>query len=53
MTIVGGHDSSLATIPLIQNIGIIEAVWSNLFVVLLVGRLLGKPDDDAENATNK
>jgi len=47
MTIVGGHDSSLATIPLIQNIGIIEAVWSNLFIVLLVGRLLGKPDDDA------
>jgi len=47
MTIIGGHDAFLEAIPLIQNIGIIEAVWSNLFIVLLVGRLLGKPDGDA------
>lgn len=46
MTIIGGHDAFLQAIPLIQNLGIIEAVWSNLFVVLLVGRLLGKPDDE-------
>jgi len=46
MTIIGGHDAFLQAIPLIQNIGIIEAVWSNLFIVLLVGRLLGKPDSD-------
>lgn len=44
MTIIGGHDAFMDAIPLIQNIGIIEAVWSNLFIVLLVGRLLGKPD---------
>ena len=46
MTIIGGHDAILETEPIIQNLGIIEAVWSNLFIVLLVGRLLGKPDDD-------
>jgi hypothetical protein len=48
MTIIGGHDATLQTSTLIQNIGIIEAVWSNLFVVLLVGRLLSKPDDEQE-----
>ncbi len=48
MTIIGGHDAFLEAIPLIQNLGIIEAVWSNLFIVLLVGRLLGKPDTDSE-----
>ncbi|WP_018345146.1 hypothetical protein [Cytophaga aurantiaca] len=54
MTIIGGHDAILETSPLIQNLGIIEAVWSNLFIVLLVGRLLGKPDDDAsEDAVKK
>jgi len=46
MTIIGGHDAFLQAIPVIQNLGIIEAVWSNLFIVLLVGRLLGKPDND-------
>ena len=48
MTIIGGHDAFLEAIPLIQNLGIIEAVWSNLFIVLLVGRLLGKPDTDSD-----
>ncbi len=46
MTIIGGHDATNETAPIIQNLGIIEAVWSNLFIVLLVGRLLGKPDDE-------
>jgi len=48
MTIIGGHDAFLEAIPVIQNLGIIEAVWSNLFIVLLVGRLLGKPDKEDE-----
>ncbi|MBC7451301.1 MAG: hypothetical protein H7259_07405 [Cytophagales bacterium] len=48
MTIIGGHDAFMEAIPLIQNVSIIEAVWSNLFVVLLVGRLLGKPDEEKE-----
>ena len=48
MTIIGGHDSLLEAAPIIQNLGIIEAVWSNLFVVLLVGRLLSKPDKEQD-----
>jgi len=48
MTIIGGHDAFLEASTLIQNLGIIEAVWSNLFIVLLVGRLLGKPDVDED-----
>ncbi len=44
MTVIGGHESFPNAIPLITNLSVIEAVWSNLFVVLLVGRLLGKPD---------
>lgn len=46
MTIIGGHESYPDAIPLILNLGVLEAVWSNLFVVLLVGRLLGKPDSE-------
>jgi hypothetical protein len=44
MTIIGGHEAYPNAIPLIMNLSVVEAVWSNLFVVLLVGRLLGKPD---------
>jgi len=46
MTIIGGHESYPNAIPLITNLSVVEAVWSNLFVVLLVGRLLGKPDSE-------
>ena len=46
MTIIGGHEAYPNAIPLILNLGVLEAVWSNLFVVLLVGRLLGKPDSE-------
>lgn len=46
MTIIGGHEAYPDAIPLIMNLGVVEAVWSNLFVVLLVGRLLGKPDSE-------
>lgn len=45
MTILGGQDPAFPdAIPLVYNLGIIEAVWSNLFIVLLVGRLLGQPE---------
>jgi hypothetical protein len=49
MTIIGGHEAYPNAIPLILNLSIIEAVWANLFVVLLVGRLLGQPDGSGEN----
>jgi hypothetical protein len=45
MTILGGQDPVYQNaVPLIKGIGIIESVWGNLFIVLLVGRLLGQPD---------
>jgi hypothetical protein len=45
MTILGGQDPAYQNaVPLIKGIGIIESVWGNLFIVLLVGRLLGQPD---------
>lgn len=46
MNMIGGHDAFEDAHPLIHNIGVIETVWSNLFVVVLVGRLLTKPGDD-------
>lgn len=50
MTILGGQDPRFPNvIPLITNLGILESVWANLFIVLLVGRLLGQPDADAKD----
>lgn len=49
LTILGGQDPPFANpIPLIANIGIIESVWANLFIVLLVGRLLGQPFENKD-----
>jgi len=49
MTILGGMETPYPdAIPLISNLGIIESVWANLFIVLLVGRLLGQPDNEPE-----
>ncbi|MDX2190769.1 MAG: hypothetical protein SFY32_12980 [Bacteroidota bacterium] len=43
MHILGALDSIFPdAISLVKNIGIMEAVWSHLFVCLLVGRLLSK-----------
>lgn len=46
MTILGGQDP-LYDNPsrLIRNIGIVEALWGSMFIVLLVGRLLSKNND--------
>ncbi|MBX9851580.1 MAG: hypothetical protein K2X86_07450 [Cytophagaceae bacterium] len=47
MTILGGQEPAFSNpIPLVTNLGIFESVWANLFIVLLVGRLLGQPDAD-------
>jgi hypothetical protein len=49
MTILGGMETPYPdAIPLIRNLGIIESVWANLFIVLLVGRLLGQPDGESD-----
>ncbi|MFN0047821.1 MAG: hypothetical protein ACKVOU_01715 [Cytophagales bacterium] len=43
MNVLGALDTSFPNaMPIIKDISIIEAVWSNLFSVLLVGRLLSK-----------
>ena len=42
--ILGGLDTAYPNpIRLVRNIGVIEAVWGNLFVVLIIGKLLIMP----------
>lgn len=44
LSIVGGIDPNhLNPTRIIRNISIMEAVWSNLFVVLIIGKLMGLP----------
>lgn len=42
-SILGGIDTNLETTKLIHNISIIEAVWGNLYAMLIIGKLLGLP----------
>ncbi len=42
--ILGGLDTAYPNpIRLVRNIGVIEAVWGNLFVILIIGKLLTMP----------
>jgi hypothetical protein len=42
MCVIGGTTSVYsAPIKLVRNIGVIESVWSSLYLVLLIGRILG------------
>lgn len=44
LSILGGMDTPYPNaVKLVRNIGVIESVWSNLFVVLIIGKLLGLP----------
>jgi hypothetical protein len=44
MSILGGADPGHPNASkLIKNLSVIEAVWSNLFVVLIIGKLMGLP----------
>lgn len=44
MCILGGMDPGHpGASRIIRNIGVIEAVWSNLFVVLIIGKLMSLP----------
>ena len=52
MCILGGLDPAQPdTTRLIRNISVIEAVWSNLFVVLIIGKLMGLPKPPKANET--
>jgi hypothetical protein len=49
LCILGGMDPGMPEASrLIRNIGVIEAVWSNLFVVLIIGKLMGLPKPPKE-----
>ena len=41
--ILGGVDPGLEPTRLIRNISTIEAVWGNIYGMLIIGRLLGLP----------
>lgn len=44
LSILGGADGGYPHVSkLIRNISVLEAVWSNLFVVLIIGKLMGLP----------
>jgi hypothetical protein len=44
--ILGGTDTIYQNpIRIVRNIGVIEAVWGNLFAILIIGRLLTLPRD--------
>jgi hypothetical protein len=48
--ILGGVDSGLEPTRLIRNISTIEAVWGNIYGMLIIGRLLGLPrQEDSSN----
>lgn len=44
--ILGGVDSGLEPTRLIRNISTIEAVWGNIYGMLIIGRLLGLPREE-------
>jgi hypothetical protein len=41
--ILGGIDPGLEPMKLIRNISTLEAVWGNLYAMLIIGKLLGLP----------
>jgi hypothetical protein len=44
LSILGGTDGGYPNVSrLIRNISVLEAVWGNLFVVLIIGKLMGLP----------
>jgi hypothetical protein len=54
MSILGGADPGHPNASkLIKNLSVIEAVWSNLFVVLIIGKLMGLPRPPQEENLSK
>lgn len=47
---LGGLDSGLEPVKLIRNISTIEAVWGNLYGMLIIGKLLGLPRGEENQA---
>lgn len=51
--ILGGVDPGLEPIKLIRNISTIEAVWGNLYGMLIIGKLLSLPKVDEVGTINQ
>lgn len=47
--VLGGIDSGLEPGKLVRNISTIEAVWGNLFGMIIIGKLLGLPRAESED----
>ena len=48
--VLGGLDTAYPNpINLVRNIGVIEAIWGNLFIVLIIGKLFTMPRKVKEN----
>ncbi|HRI79514.1 MAG TPA: hypothetical protein PLR06_08260, partial [Cyclobacteriaceae bacterium] len=48
--VLGGVDHGLEPTKLIRNISALEAVWGNLYGMLIIGKLLGLPRKEEESA---
>lgn len=49
LCVLGGVDSGMDPSRLIRNISAIEAVWGQIFGMLIIGKLLGLPRKETEN----
>jgi len=48
--VLGGLDTAYPNpINLVRNLGVIEAIWGNLFIVLIIGKLFTMPRQAKEN----
>ncbi len=48
--VLGGLDTAYPNpINLVRNLGVIEAIWGNLFIVLIIGKLFTMPRKAKEN----
>ncbi|MBS1976871.1 MAG: hypothetical protein JST46_05845 [Bacteroidetes bacterium] len=46
-SVLGGVDTGLQPVRLVRNISTLEAVWGNLYGMLIIGKLLGLPRQES------
>ena len=46
--VLGGIDPGLEPVRFIRNISVLEAVWGNLYGMLIIGKLLGLPREESK-----
>ena len=47
LSVLGGVDTGLEPVRLVRNISTLEAVWGNLYGMLIIGKLLGLPRQES------